>query len=86
MVKRLIVWKLCLESPREEFGTLTISLTYDLPLSVLSQVRLFADDNLLYHKTRNQQDHQILQNDLNELEKRAKRNRMRFNAKKVLFT
>ena len=54
----------------------------DLPNSVTSQVRLFADDCLLYRKIRNQKDHHILQNDLNELEKWAEKWGMRFNAKK----
>ena len=43
----------------------------DLPKAVKSQVRLFADDRLLYRRTDSQQDHQILQSDLNELERWA---------------
>ena len=54
----------------------------DLPLSLSSQVRLFADDCLLYRKITSQKDHTILQNDLLELEKWATEWGMRFNAKK----
>ena len=54
----------------------------DLPLSVKSQVRLFADDCLLYRNIESQQDHVILQNDLKNLEKWASDWGMRFNAKK----
>ena len=54
----------------------------DLPDTVKSQVRLFADDCLLYRQIKNQNDHLILQNDLNELEKWAAKWGMRFNAKK----
>ena len=54
----------------------------DLPQSVNSQVRLFADDCLLYRKISSQEDHHILQNDLIELEQWAKNWGMHFNAKK----
>ena len=54
----------------------------DLPASVNSQTRLFADDCLLYRKIRSQQDHITLQQDLQNLEKWAKTWRMKFNAKK----
>jgi len=54
----------------------------DLPLSVKSQVRLFADDCLLYRKIKTQKEFDILQNDLKELEKWADKWGMRFNAKK----
>lgn len=54
----------------------------DLPDSVRSQVRLFADDCLLYREIQTQDDHNILQNDLRELETWAKTWGMRFNAKK----
>ena len=54
----------------------------DLPLAVSSQVRLFADDCLLYRKIEQQEDHTILQQDLIELEKWASKWGMRFNAKK----
>ena len=54
----------------------------DLPLAVKSQVRLFADDCLLYRVIDNVQDHICLQNDLNHLEVWAKNWGMRFNAKK----
>ena len=54
----------------------------DLPQSVKSQVRLFADDCLLYRKIETQLDHSILQKDLHELEIWASKWGMRFNAKK----
>ena len=54
----------------------------DLPTSVKSQVRLFADDCLLYRKIESQSDQQVLQNDLVELEKWASTWGMRFNATK----
>ena len=54
----------------------------DLPDCVKSQVRLFADDCLLYRTIKSQKDQDILQNDLCELEKWASTWGMRFNAKK----
>ena len=54
----------------------------DLPDCVKSQVRLFADDCLIYRQIKTQKDHQILQNDLKELENWASKWGMRFNAKK----
>ena len=47
-----------------------------------SQDRLFADDCLLYRKIKSQRDQQVLQDDLNELEKWAHTWGMKFNAKK----
>ena len=55
----------------------------DLPDCVKSQVRLFADDCLIYRQIKTQKDHQILQNDLKELENWASKWGMRFNAKNV---
>lgn len=43
----------------------------DLPLCVRSQVRLFADDCLLYRSVKTQQDQQQLQTDLHSLERWA---------------
>ena len=54
----------------------------DLPASVSSQVRLFADDCLLYREIRTQADHIALQEDLEKLEAWAKKWGMKFNAKK----
>ena len=54
----------------------------DLPDSVKSTVRLFADDCLLYRNIKTQRDHTLLQQDLVSLEKWAKDWGMRFNAKK----
>ena len=56
----------------------------DLPDSVQSQVRLFADDCLLYRPIKSSKDHELFQNDLRELEKWASRWGMRFNAKNVM--
>ena len=47
-----------------------------------SQVRLFADDCLLYRQIKNREDHILLQNDLTCLEEWAHKGTMRFNAKK----
>ena len=54
----------------------------DLPQAVQSQVRLFADDCLIYRPIKSQTDHITLQNDLLELEKWADKWGMRLNAKK----
>jgi hypothetical protein len=54
----------------------------DLPLCVRSQVRLFADDCLLYRSVKTQQDQQQLQTDLHSLERWATKWGMRFNATK----
>ena len=54
----------------------------DLPDSVKSTVRLFADDCLLYRSIKTRADHIALQNDLNNLEVWAAKWGMSFNAKK----
>jgi len=54
----------------------------DLPDCVRSQVRLFADDCLLYRTIRTWKDHITLQEDLECLEEWATRWGMRFNASK----
>ena len=54
----------------------------DLPKAVVSQVRLFADDCLLYTEINSFQDHIKLQNDLKSLEVWATTWGMRFNAAK----
>ena len=54
----------------------------DLPEAVKSQVRLFADDCLLYRNITTPQDHITLQEDLRHLEDWAKKWGMRFNAQK----
>lgn len=54
----------------------------DLPAAVKSQVRLFADDTLLYRQIRTFADHLALQEDLRKLEAWAHDWGMRFNAKK----
>ena len=50
--------------------------------SVQSQVRLFADECLLYRQIESPKDHELLKNDTRELEKWVSRWGMRFNAKK----
>ncbi len=54
----------------------------DRPRSVNSQVRLFADDCLLYRPIRSEQDHYYLQTDLNSLCDWAKTWSMSFNTSK----
>ena len=54
----------------------------DLPDSVTSSVRLFADDCLLYHTIKQEDNHQALQKDLKNLEEWANKWGMWFNAKK----
>jgi hypothetical protein len=54
----------------------------DLPDAVKSQVRLFADDCLLYRPINSQKDHDILQQDLKKLETWAENWGMKFNTKK----
>ena len=54
----------------------------DLPSCVKSQVRLFADDCLLYRPIKSEEDHTILQQDLANLESWANEWGMRFNAQK----
>jgi ribonuclease P/MRP protein subunit RPP40 len=54
----------------------------DLPDSVKSQVRLFADDCLLYRTIKNYKEHVILQQDLANLEIWAHNWGMEFNASK----
>jgi hypothetical protein len=56
----------------------------DLPDTVTSKVRLFADDCLLYREIHSLQDHLALQEDLHQLELWAKRWGMEFNAKKCV--
>ena len=54
----------------------------DLPTSVKSQVRLFADDCLLYRKIQTFNDHILLQKDLTQLGKWANTWGMNFNTNK----
>ena len=51
----------------------------DLPKAVKSQVRLFADDCLLYRRIDSQKDHRILQSNLKELERWTETCGMHFN-------
>ena len=65
------------------FGPLTfLCHINNLPDTVTSQVRLFADDCLLYRQINKNEDHLSLQQDLNALEKWASEWGMKFNAKK----
>ena len=54
----------------------------DLPERVTSQIRLLADDCLLYRPINSPQDHQTLQQDLDNLQIWADDWGMKFNAKK----
>jgi hypothetical protein len=54
----------------------------DLPDSVTSSVRLFANDCLLYRTIKQEDDHQALQKDLKNLEEWENKWGMRFNVKK----
>ena len=54
----------------------------DLPDTVKSSVRLFADDCLLYREINSQNDHNNVQKDLGNLEKWAENWGTRFNATK----
>ena len=54
----------------------------DLPQNVQSQVRMFADDCLLYHTIQSESDIDILQSDLSSLERWAELWGMSFNAQK----
>ena len=54
----------------------------DLPQSIKSQVRLFADDALIYHVIHNQSDHETLQADLQHLETWQRNWLMQFNPSK----
>ena len=57
----------------------------DLPLHVNSQVRLFADDCLLYREINKYTDHIALQEDLKSLEESATNWGMKFNATKCFL-
>ncbi len=54
----------------------------DITHDIQSQLRLFADDALLYRPIRSELDHQILNNDLKKLEQWALQWDMNFNPKK----
>ena len=54
----------------------------DLPSNISSNVRLFADDCVIYRQIVNDHDHISLQEDLNTLEKWQRDWQMKFNAKK----
>ena len=55
---------------------------YDITINIHSEIRLFADDILLYRPIKTSNDHRILQNDLNPLTKWADRWLMEFNIPK----
>ena len=57
----------------------------DLPDCVTSNVRLFADDCLLYRTVKSQKDQEALQTDLKSLEIWADKWGMRFNAKNATY-
>lgn len=61
----------------------------DLPLSISSHVRLFADDCVIYHKITNPSDHVLLQDDLLSIQAWCERWQMSLNVQKcklVSFT
>ena len=55
-------------------------INFDLPDSIKFSVKLFADDCLLYREIKTQGDHDILQQDLTDLENWAEEWGMRFTA------
>ena len=63
---------------------LFLTFINDLPdsVSILSKIRLFADDCLLYRQIKSREDHTALQDDLNRLEKWSLDWGMSFNASK----
>ena len=54
----------------------------DIPTNINSTIRLFADDCLVYRKTNNHSDQQVLQDDLNKLEQWQNKWQMNFNPSK----
>ena len=54
----------------------------DIPANINSTIRLFADDCLVYRKTNNHSDQQILQEDLDRLEQWQNKWQMNFNPSK----
>jgi len=63
-------------------STFFLIYTKDIVLNVISEIRLFADDILLYRTIKNPKDHEILQQDLNMLTKWANAWLMEFNIPK----
>ena len=57
----------------------------DLPNNLNSEVRLFADDCVVYHQIQNDLDHTLLQDDLITLEKWQNDWQMSFNVKKCFI-
>ena len=57
----------------------------DLPKNIVSSVKLYADDVLIYRTINSEQDHMILQEDLNMLQKWADTWLMTFNPTKCEF-
>jgi hypothetical protein len=57
----------------------------DLPQNITSQVRLFADDCVIYRQIKNDHDHNQLQDDLHTLERWEEDWQMRFNVKKCFI-
>ena len=54
----------------------------DINNTIRSQIKLFADDSILYRNTRNQNDHMILQNDLDRISSWADKWLMELNINK----
>ena len=64
---------------------LFLLFTNDLPENLSSQVRLFADDCVVYREIVNDYDAKMLQKDLDTLSNWEKTWQMRFNADNALF-
>ena len=62
---------------------LFLAYVNDLPDSLKSRARLFADDTIVYLTINSPSDPDILQNDLHKLEKWEKDWSMEFNAEKM---
>ena len=61
---------------------LFLSFINDLPCGISSNIRLFADDCLLYRPISNTDDTKVLQNDLDTLHRWSQRWQMKFNVEK----
>ncbi|KAJ4426821.1 hypothetical protein ANN_26620 [Periplaneta americana] len=68
---------------------LCLAFVNDLPVTILSRVRLFADDCMVYGEIKSYEDSTLLQTDLNRINDLAIANRMKINylkSKAISFT
>ncbi|KAJ4451694.1 hypothetical protein ANN_03164 [Periplaneta americana] len=65
---------------------LFLAFVNDLPVNILSRVRLFADDCMVYREIKNHEDTTLLQNDLNRINDWAIANKMKINSLKSKAT